>query len=723
MAILAEDWIIPVVMAGLILGIGTLWAIRLYRQSRRSPRPNPPEAAARQLPEQLASLPRAAVTACLGVLFACLCWWALPHVTPEIRWSLQASIGLGCAAVLVGAALHFRRRSIAMPALLEPVHQHQARIPLLVFGLLLSIGAALLSNYGDRQAQLLASACWATGIMLAVLASWRHARASPSIAWQTIAWMTLLIVGAFLARGLSTGTVPAVLSGDEASVGLSALRFLDGNTGNLFGVGWHAFPSLYYFVQAISISLLGMTTQALRLPSALVGALTVGAVYLMGRSMFSPRAGLLAACILMLSHVHIHFSRLGLNNVWDGLLIVATLGAFWRGWKTGERNAFLLGGLCLGLSLYFYASARVLFVLLPAWLGLLLILHREQVIRRLPDFGLAAWVAVCVALPLAWYYTQHPRQFTAPMRVVSILNDWLPYNAALTGMPVWRVLLRQFTLGFRAYVDVSLNYFYIPGTPILRLVQAVVFLLGMALLLARPRDARGSLLVLWLAAFGVIGAVTESTPAAQRYVAAIPACALVIGYALSTVGDWAARLAPQWTRLSAAVLVVVTLALALDDARFYFLDYTPRSDFGGHPALIAQRLTDRLDLEGRSRHIVYVGDDRFRYYANPSLIYLASEHEITELILPWGTPENRIPQGDTALFVVLPGSRSDLDRIRSGLPCGELGLETLPGQIPLYWYFECDLAAPAPEVAPLSFRPARPSAGRRGETSAQSAGL
>lgn len=80
-------------------------------------------------------------------------------------------------------------------------------------------------------------------------------------------------------------------------------------------------------------------------------------------------------------------------------------------------------GLGLGLSLYFYASARVHFVLLPAWLGLLLVLHRQQAIRRLPDFGLAAWAAAFVALPLAMYYAQHPRQFTAPMRVVSILND------------------------------------------------------------------------------------------------------------------------------------------------------------------------------------------------------------------------------------------------------------------------------------------------------------
>lgn len=43
---MAEDWILPIAIASLILDIGTLWAIRLYRKSRRSPNPNPHDARA-----------------------------------------------------------------------------------------------------------------------------------------------------------------------------------------------------------------------------------------------------------------------------------------------------------------------------------------------------------------------------------------------------------------------------------------------------------------------------------------------------------------------------------------------------------------------------------------------------------------------------------------------------------------------------------------------------
>lgn len=97
--------------------------------------------------------------------------------------------------------------------------------------------------------------------------------------------------------------------------------------------------------------------------------------------------------------------------------------------------------------------------------------------------------------------------------------------------------------------------------------------------------------------------------------------------------------------------------------------------------------------------MVYVGDDRFRYYANPSLIYLGSGVEVTELLHPWGSEENPILAGGTALFVLLPGSRSQIDRIRSDLECGEIGVETLRSQDPRYWHFVCDLPDPSPESA------------------------
>jgi 4-amino-4-deoxy-L-arabinose transferase-like glycosyltransferase len=715
-----EDLFLPSVIAVMLLDAGLIWTLRLYRRSLQHPESDDAPSRIFLLPQKIAAIRPAAVTVVPASLLALLCFWALSHVRADFRWVLWSLLAVSTVVVFASSALLLWQGSISLPARFGEATTRSGtprcygQLPLLTSGLLLAVLAAVLSNYGDRQAQMLAAICWVAGIILTLAAGWRLAPRPAPISWRTIAWITLFVTAGFLVRGLSTGTVPAVLSGDEASVGLSAMDFLNGKASNLFGIGWHGFPSLYYSIQALSIGALGTTSQALRIPSALAGALSVGAIYLMGRSMFGHRAGVFAACILLMSHVHVHFSRLGLNNIWDSLWYVAALGAFWHGWKTGERNAFLLGGLSLGLSLYFYPSARALLVLVPAWLALLLLIHRQRAIQRLPDFAFAGLVAASVALPLAWFYTKNPDEFMGPLRGVSILGDWLPYQTELTGDPAWMVLLRQATLGLLAYTHAPLHYFYLPGTAILRRVPATLFLVGAGLLVLRPKDERSQLLALWLLGFGLIGAVSESTPAAQRYVAAVPACALVLGYVLSVVPDMAERHFARWSLPSTALFAVFTLALALDDGRFYFFDYTPRGNFGGFPALIAQRVTHYLDRGSKDRQLVYIGDDRFRYYANPSLIYLASGVTVTEMLYPWGSEENPTLAGESAVFVVLPGSRSEIGRIKADLRCEATAEEPYRRGDPLYWYFECDLGDPTTGHSPSSFAAPSLSESRRG---------
>ncbi len=87
----------------------------------------------------------------------------------------------------------------------------------------------------------------------------------------------------------------------------------------------------------------------------------------MGRALFDEWTGVFAGLLLAGSHFHIHYSRLGLNQSFDGLAYTAVLAALYVGWKQNRRSAFLLAGLGLGLSQYFYMSARALLVLVLAW--------------------------------------------------------------------------------------------------------------------------------------------------------------------------------------------------------------------------------------------------------------------------------------------------------------------------------------------------------------------
>jgi 4-amino-4-deoxy-L-arabinose transferase-like glycosyltransferase len=129
---------------------------------------------------------------------------------------------------------------------------------------------------------------------------------------------------------------------------------------NPFITGWFHFPSLFFFLPASTIALGGRTIEVVRLPAAIAGACTVVGVFGLSRSLFGRMTGWLSAILLAGISFHIHFSRIGLNNIWDGLFTVCTLLFFWKGWKSGDRRYFLIAGGFLGLSQYFYASSHIL---------------------------------------------------------------------------------------------------------------------------------------------------------------------------------------------------------------------------------------------------------------------------------------------------------------------------------------------------------------------------
>ncbi len=170
-------------------------------------------------------------------------------------------------------------------------------------------------------------------------------------------------------------------------------------------------PTLHNFLQSLSIRLFGQTTQALRLLAVFGGALTVSLVYLIGREMFGNLAGWVAAIFLAGMHFHNHFSRFGLNNVWDGFFFTLVLGCMWIGWKKNSRTAWLLAGLGLGLVQYFYATGRLLFGVVALWLLLAGIFDWKRFKKTLPDVILMGLVALIVVLPLAFFYVKHPDEY------------------------------------------------------------------------------------------------------------------------------------------------------------------------------------------------------------------------------------------------------------------------------------------------------------------------
>ena len=558
----------------------------------------------------------------------------------------------------------------------------------LAFSILTCTAAGFLYQMRNPVAAII---CWILGIALVLFGGWQKPVEKRKVSKSVLISAGAIFAIAFAIRSINTAYIPIVLSGDEASSGLFSLKYLTGEVNNLFITGWFSFPVLHNFLQSLSIRVFGQTTEALRLLAAFGGALTVMLVYLVGREMFGNLAGWAAAIFLTGMHFHNHFSRIGLNNIWDGFFFVLVLGCVWIGWKRNLRWAWLLAGVGLGLAQYFYATGRILFGIIPLWVILAGIFDRQRLKQSIPNLVIMIWVSLIVMLPLGWFYATHFNEFLAPMNRVSIFGEWLKSAAAEFKGSTLLVLLNQLKLGLFGYFETPLRAWYMPGVPILRPIPAAFFLIGFAFTLIRPKDERNQLLWVWLGVIAVAVGFSESAPAAQRYVAAAPGLAIMVGFGLWQLTQLLAKWLPKRAWIFTLILIAASVLMAADDIRFYYLDYTPKSDFSGFNGLVAQRLADKLKDEPQGTQLYFVGYPGMRHDSISSLPYLDPQITYISLDAPWVDSDPPAPTGEKAYFVFLPDHDTDRFEVSKEYPGGVWSEEKYRDIGTLYWLYEVNL--------------------------------
>ena len=529
---------------------------------------------------------------------------------------------------------------------------------------------------------------WLLGIGLVIYSGWNKSTPRLKNSSGVLLIAAGLFMGALALRAFNTATIPIVLSGDEGSSGLFSTKFITGELNNLFIAVWFSYSTLHNFLQSLTIQLFGQTTQALRLLAAFGGALSVALVYIIGREMFGNLAGWAAAIFLAGMHFHIHFSRIGLNNVWDGFFFTMVLGCMWIGWKKNSRMAWLLAGAGLGFVQYFYATGRVLIGIVALWLLLAGLFDWKRFKKAIPDLILMGLAALIVVLPLAFFYFKHLDEYMAPMNRATIFNGWLDTTAAEYDGSRLLVLLDQVKLGVSGYFDEPTLFFYEPGVAILRAIPGAFFFIGLALSLLHPKDERHHMLWIWLGAIAMAVAMSVNAPAAQRYVAATPALALMVGFGLSQLGSIFTKWLPKGARAFQIGIIVISLLLAADDARFYYLEYTPKSEFSGFNGMVAQTLANRVKNESLGTELYFSGAPVMGYDSIPSLQYLAPQMSYVNVNSPWVEAEVPEPKGKRVLFVFLPNHDSDRAAMELEYPGGTwIEEKTSKGEV-LFWLYD-----------------------------------
>ena len=432
-------------------------------------------------------------------------------------------------------------------------------------------------------------------------------------------WLILggAVITAVFLRLYQLGDWPPGLYRDEAYNGLDALNVLNGHHTLFFAANNGREPA-YIYLTAGLVGLFGPTVWAVRLGAALIGSLTIFPIFLLGRSWFGLRVGLLVAWLWAITLWPIHLSRIGLRAV---LLIPCLTLTFWLGtmaYRRGQPAYWLLAGLVYGLSFYTYLAVRLTPLILLGIALYLIITRRPQRHHLLTGAG---WFGVGTAVslsPLLILYSQQPDLILGRTGQVSILNEAIHQGHLLA------TLWRHTWLGLGLFIgegDTILRH-NPAGRPVFDWLLALPFLYGVgwSIWSARQRPATFALL-LWTAVMLLPTMLAEDTPHFLRAVGILPAALFFPALGLDRLLAFVERRYSQRLILSIAhygllpLLLLGSLAITIRD----YSRYAQAAETGYLFEAAARTLAEEINETGTETAVFL--DERF-YEGWPSVQFL-----------------------------------------------------------------------------------------------------
>jgi hypothetical protein len=384
--------------------------------------------------------------------------------------------------------------------------------------------------------------------------------------------------------------------------------------------------------------------------------------------LFNRLTAVIAAVLLATFHYHIHFSRIGLNNIWDALFGTVIMAGLWYGWKHERRIGFLLCGLALGLAQYFYVTVRVFPILLLIWALFAFLSNREKFKRLFPDFSMAAVVAFVVIIPLIFFFVRHPNEFNAPLQRVTIFDGWLEQMIFVEGQSGLAIIWDQILSTALGFTHLPLRHWYNPGVPLLLPGSAAFFILGILWAITNL-NLRYLLVLLPLLSMVILGGLSQDAPASQRYVIAVPFVAILVALPLARLTKWLEEYWPRFRRVILVVTAVILLWLSASDVRYYFFDVYDAYVLGGYNTQVATDIARYLADQEPAPNVYFFGFPRMGYFSLSTIPYIAPDVQAEDILDPLtGLPSWQLT-GPTE-FIFLPERIEERQFVQQQYPGG-----------------------------------------------------
>jgi len=357
-------------------------------------------------------------------------------------------------------------------------------------------------------------------------------------------YILIIVLLATAIRVIALDKFPAGLNADEAAIGYNAWSLLE--TGkDEHSASWplvfRSFddykPPMYFYLVLPFVKLIGLNVWAVRLPSAILGIISVYLLYYLIRELLPKEKHLpiLSALILALSPWHIHFSRGGWEVNAALFFILLSLIFFVKSYKkTGYLFFF---GLSAVAALYTYHSARIILPLLV--FGIFAINLRESLkffqVKNLKVTLAALFISLILIVPLAsqllskegqsrfsgvsvfadegplWQALELRRSHEKEnILIKAIHNRYLSYGLRFT-----KNYLSHFSPRFLFVVGDEIARSKVPGVGQSLIILVPFFALGLFSLL-KLDSAGKKIILLWLLIAPLAAALTFQSPHALR---------------------------------------------------------------------------------------------------------------------------------------------------------------------------------------------------------------
>jgi len=614
-------------------------------------------------------------------------------------------------AALMFVGLYGRQKLAAESEQLPTIKPRMAWFPLAGAALL---GVAAFPRFSGNQFSLDGTLVWLLGFGLLGLAAWtpnltcaeraatppgdaqpRFSRQGMRVRGIHLALLGAMLIAAFF-RLHKIDLIPLEM-GCDLPHNFNNIRLILRGEYLIFFPSHPGREGLFFYLAAPLARAFGLSHTTIKIASALVGVVTLPALYLLGKELYNRWVGLLAAFLLGISHWHIILTRVGYRATTVPLVLSLMWYFLIRGFKTHRRWFFALAGLFLGLGMYTYNA----FMIVPLLVGIMLLTplvtgRGRALLFHWQDILLLGLVAVYVFIPLGRYAYEEPQMYgyRAATRITN-LEASLPQNILSTLLETTQKALLMFNV--RGDGVFAAN---VPFVRELGFGTAIFFILGLAYVLWRWREGYNLTV---LAAFGVMLLPTilslafpHEVPNAIRAIGVLPAVMLLPAVALTLVGrrliafyrgqvvrEWDVGLSvngerrlhlgweTRWMRL-VALCGVLALGLALEARAVYplyferYVAHLPDKNYS--ITLEMARAIDDFADDGES----YIKGVPYWYDGNAVRAQLRradqSWHNEMEVLIPGEAPLGGGP--GRFMVIVHPEDTEALQTLREAFPRG-----------------------------------------------------